>query len=76
MGFEEILLLFPTGTGRGVKSPVEMSFGSKQNNKSFRPTQPGGRADWVSLSSRVRAELRERFWGDPGRHFPSAVFSY
>ena len=26
------------------------------------------------MSSRVRAELRERFWGDPGRHFPSAVY--
>ena len=38
------LLLFPTGTGRGVKSPVEMSFGSKQqqNNKKFKTTKVFG----------------------------------
>ena len=45
---------------------------SKTTTKVFGPHSPGAARIEFALSSRVRAELRERLWGDPGRHFPSA----
>ena len=46
---------------------------TSKTTKVFGPHSPPGVARIEnSSSSRVRAELRERFW-DPGRHFPSAV---
>ena len=47
---------------------------AKQKQKFLAHTAPGVARTENSSSSRVRAELRERLW-DPGRHFPSAVFT-